>query len=262
MALPKLIAKSIGLIALIVILIPLPSLAGDPVLDITNLTENAMSAGEEVAQTLKQVEQYTTQLQQYQTQLQQYQNMIQNTTQPLENIWNQAQPTISGLMSVTNTLNGYKAKLGSLDGYLQKFQDINYYKSSPCFTSAGCPPQELAKIKDAQAFASQAQKAANDALLKGNDSQQTSIQTDAANLEKLQSAATSADGHLAALGYANQLAGNQAHQLLQIRTTTMAFQNSVATKMQIEADVQAQQQAAAVNIRRGGMTARTPERKW
>ena len=56
-----------------------PAVAGIHVIDGTNLSQNVLSATEEVAQTLKQVEQYATQLTQYSTQLQQYANMIQNT---------------------------------------------------------------------------------------------------------------------------------------------------------------------------------------
>ena len=46
--------------------------AGIPVIDATNLSQNIVSAIEEVAQTLQQVQQYSTQVNQYATQLQQY----------------------------------------------------------------------------------------------------------------------------------------------------------------------------------------------
>ena len=103
--------------------------AGIPVIDGGNLTQNILSAQESVAQTLKQILQY-------QTQLQQYENMIQNTAAPTAYIWDQAQSTINGLMNAVNTLDYYKNQLGSLDSYLGKFQDVSYYKSSPCFSSS------------------------------------------------------------------------------------------------------------------------------
>lgn len=66
---------------------PIPVVAGIPVVDGTNLTQNIMSAMESVTQTAKQI-------QQYQTQLQQYENQLQNTMAPAAYIWDQAQSTI------------------------------------------------------------------------------------------------------------------------------------------------------------------------
>ena len=54
----------------------------------------------------------------------------------------------------------------------------------------------------------------------------------------------SADGQLAAIGYANQLASNQSNQLLQIRSLLITQQNAVASQMQAEADREAQYQAS------------------
>lgn len=215
----------------------MPAHAGIPVIDGTNLSQNIMTAIESVAQTLKQIEQYRTQLQQYE-------NMLQNTAAPAAYIWDQAQSTINGLMNATNTLNYYKQQLGSVDTYLNKFQDVNYYKSSPCFTSAGCSSSEWAAMKSVQQLASQSQKKANDALFKGLELQQQNIQGDAATLQRLQSAAQGATGQMQAIGYANQLASNQANQLLQIRSLLIAQQNAVASKMQADADREAQQAAA------------------
>lgn len=140
--------------------------AGIPVIDATNLSQNVMTAVESVAQTLKQIEQYRTQLQQYE-------NMLQNSVAPAAYIWDQAQVTINGLMNATNTLDYYKQQLGSLDTYLGKFQDVNYYKSSPCFSNAGCSAAEWAAMKQVQQVASQSQKRANDAIFRGLEQQQS-----------------------------------------------------------------------------------------
>ncbi|MCP5239116.1 MAG: P-type conjugative transfer protein TrbJ [Zoogloeaceae bacterium] len=215
----------------------MPAHAGIPVIDAGNLTQNIMTAIEEVAQTAKQIEQY-------QTQLQQYENMLQNTAAPAAYIWDQAQSTINGLMNATNTLNYYRNQLGSIDAYLGKFQDVAYYKSSPCFSATGCTAAEWAAMKQNQALASESQKKANDALFKGLNQQQDNLQADAATLQRLQSSAQGASGQMQALGYANQLASNQANQLLQIRALLIAQQNAVASKMQADADREARQQAA------------------
>ena len=213
-----------------------PVQAGIPVIDGTNLSQNIMTAIESVAQTLKQIEQYSTQLQQYQ-------NQLQNTMAPAAYIWDQAQSTINGLMNAVNTLDYYKAQLGSLDSYISKFQDVNYYKGSPCFSATGCSAAELAAMNNVRQLASQSQKKANDALFKGLDKQQSNLAADAATLQRLQSAAQGATGQMQAIGYANQLASQQANQLLQIRGLLIAQQNAVATKMQADADLEARQQA-------------------
>ena len=215
----------------------MPVQAGIPVIDSSNLQQNIMTAIESVAQTLKQIEQYRTQLQQYE-------NMLQNTAAPPAYIWDQAQSTINGLMQATNTLDHYKQQLGSLDNYLGKFQDVNYYRDSPCFSVNGCSAAEWAAMKNGQRLASESQKKANDALFRGLNLQQSHLQSDAAPLPSLQSAAQGAQGQMQAIGYANQLASQQANQLLQIRGLLIAQQNAVATQMQAQADKEAQQAAA------------------
>jgi P-type conjugative transfer protein TrbJ len=226
-----------------------PVQAGIPVIDGGNLAQNIMSVIEEIAQTSKQIEQYRTQLQQYQTQMQQYENMLQNTEAPPTYIWDQAQATMNDLLAAQDTLNYYENQLGSLDSYLGKFQDVAYYRDSPCFNgSGGCTPTEKAAMEENRRLASESQKKANDALFKGLEQQQRNLTADARQLERLQSAAQGANGQMQAIGYANQLAANQANQLLQIRSLLIAQQNAVTTRMQAEADREAQQQAAHDSI--------------
>ncbi|HDZ5419533.1 TPA: P-type conjugative transfer protein TrbJ [Vibrio harveyi] len=235
-------------------LITQPAQAGIPVIDGGNLVQNVMSAMESVAQTAKQI-------QQYQTQLQQYENMLQNTMAPAAYIWDQAQSTINSLVQATNTLEYYQNQLGSLDRYLGKFQDVAYYRSSPCFSSAGCSDAEWIAMNENRRLASESQKKANDALFKGLEKQQDNIKADARQLQRLQSSAQGAQGQLEAISYANQLASNQSNQLLQIRGLLIAQQNAVATRMQVVADREAQQQAASEQLRKGSYRD-SPARSW
>lgn len=221
-----------------------PVQAGIPVIDGGNLVQNIMSAMEAVAQTAKQIEQY-------QTQLQQYENQLQNTMAPAAYIWDQAQATIGKLIEAQNTLAYYQNQLGSLDSYLGKFQDVAYYRSSPCFSATGCSAAERTAMEENRRLASESQKRANDALFKGLEQQQDNLEADARQLTRLQSAAQGADGQLAAIGYANQLASNQANQLLQIRSLLIAQQNAVGTKMQADADREAQYQASRDKLYEG-----------
>jgi len=231
-----------------------PAQAGIPVIDGANLTQTVMSAVENVAQTLKQIEQYRTQLQQYE-------NMIQNTVAPAAYIWDQATSTMNQLRGAIDTLNYYKNQVGSLDGYLSKFQDVSYYRSSPCF-NIGCTKAEWDAMNQASnKISSEAQKKANDALFKGLDKQQDAMESDARQLQRLQSAAQGATGQMQAIGFANQLASNQANQLLQIRGLLIAQQNAVATRNQVLADREAKEAASAEQLRKGDYRA-SPARSW
>ncbi|MGL5334645.1 MAG: P-type conjugative transfer protein TrbJ, partial [Enterovibrio sp.] len=58
-----------------------------------------------------------------------------------------------------------------------------------------------------------------------------------------------------------QLASHQSNQLLQIRNLLIAQQNAVITKMQADADKEAQQEAAAEQLRKGRFVP-SPARSW
>lgn len=217
---------------------------GLPVIDASNLSQNIVTAAENVAHTLKQI-------QQYQTQLQQYENMLQNTTAPSQQIWDSATTTMNQLRGSIDTLNGYKTSLGSIDAYLGKFKDLADYRNSPCYSYTGCTPAQWAAMTDSERLGSESQKKANDALFKGLDRQLQGLQTDASQLQRLQTAATGATGQLEALGYASQLASHQSNQLLQIRALLIAQQNAIATRDQALVDREAKEAAAAIQLRAG-----------
>jgi P-type conjugative transfer protein TrbJ len=208
--------------------------AGIPVIDVANLQQSVVSASENVAQTLKQIEQYRTQLQQYE-------NMLQNTAAPTAYVWDQATTMMGKLRNTVDTLNFYKSQAGGLDAYLEKFQDVSYYRSAPCF-NRGCSQAEWEALNhSSNLVSSQAQKRANDALIRGLAQQHDALEADARQLQRLQQNAQSARGQMQAISYANQLASQQANQLLQIRAMLSAQQNALATRNQILADREARQ---------------------
>ncbi|HFI1300720.1 P-type conjugative transfer protein TrbJ [Escherichia coli] len=251
----RLLAAKTALAAALAGSIITPVQAGIPVIDGTNLAQNIMTAIESVAQTLKQIEQY-------QTQLQQYENQLQNTMAPAAYIWDQAQATINGLMNAVNTLDYYRNQLGSVDAYLGKFQDVAYYRGSPCFSAAGCTDAERAAMEQNRRLASESQKRANDALFKGLEQQQRNLTADSRQLERLQSAAQGAIGQMQALGFANQLASQQANQLLQIRGLLIAQQNAATARMQAQADLEARQQAAHATATESRIGKTASPRNW
>lgn len=247
----KILAAKIVLVLLSVF--ASPSHAGIPVIDGTNLSQNVMTAVEEVAQTIKQVQQYATQLNQYQTQIQQYQNMLQNTLQPAANIYRNANQTINGVLNTINTLRNLQNQYGNLANYLNKFKSLGGYANNPCFTGRGCTAAQWADLLASRNISSTSQQDAFGASLLGLQRQQQELQTDANTLMQLQGAAQGAQGHLQALGYANQLASAQSNQLLQIRALLIAQQNALTARMQAEANREAQQEAASRAIRAGAL---------
>lgn len=228
---------------------------GIPVIDVTNVMQTTISAINNVQSVQKQIEQYTTQLQQYQ-------NMLQNTLAPAAYVWDQVNGTINKLLQAQDMLNYYKNQAGSIDAYLSRYQDVAYYRSSPCFTATGCTDAQRQALADAQVNGSEAQKRANDAVLKGVDQQQQTLVTDAANLRSLQAQASSAQGQLQAIQAANQLASAQTNQLLQLRGLLVAQQAAAATRAQIVADREAQQAAAGAQLRDGSNITRSAPKSW
>ena len=107
----------------------------------------------------------------------------------------------------------------------------------------------------------ESQQRANRALFEGLEQQQNAIEDDARQLERLQSAATGAVGQMEAIGYANQLASQQANQLLHIRGLLIAQQNAVTTRMQAQMAEEARQQAATNRLRKNRMT-NSPATTW
>ncbi|MES2264564.1 MAG: P-type conjugative transfer protein TrbJ [Pseudomonadota bacterium] len=210
---------------------------GFPVIDIASIAETVKVLEESEKQTKKQIEQYRTQLDQYQ-------NMLQNTRAPASYIWDKASQTMNNLRGAIDTLQYYKTNLGSIDRYLSKFKDVAGYRNSPCFSPSGCSNTEWDALRESQNIGSEAQKKSTDALLKGLDKQQDAMEADARQLEQLQNAAQGADGQMKAIGFANQLASQQANQLLQIRALLIAQQNVIATRTKVLADLEAKQQAA------------------
>lgn len=216
----------------------MPAYAGVPVIDGANLGQNLMTAFESVSQTLKQI-------QQYQTQLQQYENQLKNTLQPSSQIWDNATTTMNRLRGAIDTLEYYQNNLGSIDAYLGRFKDTAAYRSSPCYSASGCTAAEWQAMKATEMFGSEAQKRANDALFRGLKTQQQNLESDASQLQRLQSSAQGAEGQLQAIAYANQLASHQSNQLLQIRGLLIAQQNIIATRNQVLSDNEAKQKAAS-----------------
>ena len=248
-------ARAALLLALSSMGVSVPAFAGGlPVIDTVNLQQNVVSAVEGINQTMKMI-------QQYQLQLQQYENMIQNTLAPAAFVWNKVEQVNNRLLGAMNTLSYYRSQAGNLDGYLYKYQNSAYYMSSPCFSARGCSESERNTLFANRALGSDAQKRANDAMIRSLDMQQEELVADARRLTALQAAAQTSQGQMQAIQAANQLASNQASQLMQIRSLLIAQQTAEAARQSALADIEAQQEAAGVQLRAGTFK-KSPPREW
>ncbi len=148
------------------------------------------------------------------------------------------------LQQASNTLKYYQTQ-GGVDSYLNRYRNASYYSNSPCFKlGVKCSAAEWGLMQEGQAKSTAAQKSANDAALKGLELHQLEAPLDAVHLQQLQSNAETADGQMKAIQYANQLAGYQANQLLQLKTMMVAQYNAEITKEQARIDKKAMEQAA------------------
>lgn len=229
--------SKVATIAVFLLLTAQVNAGGIPVIDVTNIAQTTVSALENVKQTLQQIEQY-------QLQLQQYEDQIRNTLAPSTYLWDQSSQIMGKVVSTIDTLENYKKQAGSIDAYLAKFQDANYYRSSPCFGPNGCTEKEMEALRQSQTAGSQAQKWANDAAIKGIELQQNQIQQDADKLVRLQQSAETAQGRMEAIQLSNQLASEQAAQLMQIRSLLLAQQAAEVARLQADADKDAMAKAA------------------
>ncbi|QKV55131.1 P-type conjugative transfer protein TrbJ [Comamonas antarctica] len=210
---------------------------GIPVFDGSNFVQNAKTASESAQQTMKQIKQY-------ELQLKQYANMQQNTAAPAHEVWDQATQTMGRLRSTLDTLNQYRQLAGSIDAHLQQFKDVEGHRSTECFHTRCSASQWSQKMQEQGRRGAQAQKSANDALLRGLDQQHQAMQVDARQLERLQAGAKNASGQMQALGAANQFASHLALQLQQIRALLIAQQTAMAARQQVLADREALAEAA------------------
>jgi P-type conjugative transfer protein TrbJ len=237
----------IKVVSIVVLLFSQQVLAFMPVFDPMNLAESVKQTYQQIAQG--------------KIQLDQYKRMLENSKTLDSYTWDQANITMDNLMNSINTLDYYKQQMGGLDGYLSRYQTVDHYKNAACLNGNGCTPAQLQALQQQSVDASNAQKRANDAQLRGIDQQQRSMKADANTLRRLQQDAQGATGQMQALQAANQLASAETNQLLQIRGLLVSSQNAEATRASAVADREAIQAAADARFRAGKFR-KSPPRSW
>lgn len=212
------------------------TLAMMPVFDTANLLESVKQTG--------------YQIKLYKSQLDEYKTMLKNTSSLGSFNWDPASTTIDSLIQSIDTLSYYKQQAGSMDAYLARYQSEDFYAKSLCAAN-GCTNKNLQDLKANQTAASAAQKKANDALLRGLDKQQQTLQLEAKKLRVLQQQAQNAEGQKQAIQAASQLASAETNQLIQIRGLLIAQNNAEATRASAMANKEAMQAAGDARFRSG-----------
>lgn len=215
----------------------------DLVLDTAVLAEAASAAA-------SAAEQVSGQVRDYELQLKQYQDMYTNTVAPAAWVWNETTRTYQVFRSYADMLQ-YYAKGGGVESYLSQFQNASYYGSSPCFTPRGCSMEEIQKIRQTEWAASEAQKRANDAQIRGVSLGQEQLLKDAEDLSTVQRAAQSATGRNEMLGASNQLASANANNLLAMRALMLQQQEAENARAATLENREAIQQAADAALLEG-----------
>ncbi|MDG6882813.1 conjugal transfer protein TrbJ [Phocoenobacter uteri] len=217
---------------------------GIPTFDGLNVVQSTISA-------LNTVHQYQKQIQEYRTQLLQYENQLRNSLAPAAYIWAEAQQTMQDLQRTVNALQNLQNQMGGVNEYLKRFKDISYYQNANCYYT---PQDCIEEFKEQREIFSKLQNRANEDLYKGIDFQQEQLNRDARKLQNLQSNAQSAQGQMAALQYANQLAAEQSNQILQLRAILLTQMKALNVAQQVSASRQAQIEGATNKLHATGNT--------
>jgi type IV secretion system protein TrbJ len=211
---------------------------------------NCSTMTTQLLQYAKDAQSLATQLQQYQTQLQQYTNMVTNTVAIPQEIWSTVQGDIMRVQALSNSASLLSGNAGSL----------------------------IARLQNAQAYANQATSLANipgqitgyqqtigtnlSTMGKTLGLQQGQEASNAALLSALQQHSQSAAGQMQAIQAGNELAHQQATQLLQIQATLSGTAQMEATQMAVDADRRATNDAAMQHFAQPPSITTTGYEQW
>lgn len=132
---------------------------------------------------------------------------------------------------------------GDSDTYAAKFRDAATYYAQ----LGGEEPDAASPGFDG----SSARKAANNALVKIIDIEQTRLSDEATTLKDLSELNQKVQGHARQLQVANAIAGSQANQLMQMRSMMLASESARAAEAQATADKDARAIATGAHLREG-----------
>jgi type IV secretion system protein TrbJ len=198
--------------------------------------ENCSTVWNQLLEYGKQLQQLATQLQSYETQLQQYANMVTNTLALPQQLWGQVQ---SDIMQVRNLSNAASLLSGNAGSIVVRLQSASAYTGQ--VASLGNIPGQ---------FTTWQQTIGNSVATLGKTLglQQDQQASDADLLAALEQHSQSAAGQMQAIQAGNELAHATVAQLQEIQATLNVTAQTQATKMAVDADRRALQDAAMLHF--------------
>jgi len=239
------IVAGVSLAALLGIAVPRPAQA-----QLSTYCVNCSTVVTQLTQYAKEAESMATQLQQYQTQLQQYTNMVTNSVSIPQEAWSTVQSDIMRVQALSNAASLLSGNSGSL---ISRLQNASAYANQ-----AGSLANIPGQITGYQ------QTIGNNLGTMGRTLglQQGQETDNAALLASLQQHSQSAVGQMEAIQAGNELAHQQATQLLQIQATLSSTAQMQATQMAVDADRQASEDAAMQQFNAAPIVPTTGYKQW
>ncbi len=218
--------------------------------DLWTYCVNCSTAATQLTQYAKEAQSMATQLQQYQTQLNQYTNMVTNTVALPTQVWATAQSDIMRVQYLSNAASLLTGNTGSL---LTRLQNASSYANQ--VGNLTNVPMQITGYQ---------QTIGNNLSTMGRTlgMQQGQETSNAALLASLQQHSQTAQGQMQALQAGNELAHQNATQLLQIQATLSTTAQMQATQMAVDADRQATSDAAMMHFNSAPPVATTGYQSW
>lgn len=239
------LTASASLAALLAVAAPAPADA-----QLSTYCVNCSTSVTQLSEYAKQAQSMATQLQQYQTQLNQYTNMVTNTVALPTQVWSTAQSDIMRVQYLSNAASVLSGNSGSL---LTRLQNTSSYAN-----------QAASLVNVPMQFTGYQQTIGNNLSTMGRTLglQQGQEASNAALLASLQQHSQTAQGQMQALQAGNELAHQNATQLLQIQATLSTTAQMQATQMAVDADRRATNDAAMLHFNSAPPVATTGYRSW
>jgi type IV secretion system protein TrbJ len=239
------LASGLSLAAVIGVAAPRPAHA-----QLATVCVNCSTMVTQLLQYAKDAQSMATQLQQHQTQLQQYTNMVTNTVAIPQEMWSTVQGDIMRVQALSNAASLLSGNSGSL---ISRLQNASAYANQ-----AGNLTNIPGQITSYQ------QTIGNNLSTMGKTLglQQGQEASNAALLASLQQHSQSATGQMQAIQAGNELAHQQATQLLQIQATLSSTAQMQATQMAVNADRRATNDAAMQHFNSAPAVTVTPGTQW
>jgi P-type conjugative transfer protein TrbJ len=215
---------------------------------------NCSTVVTQLLQYAKEAQSMVTQLQQYQLQLQQYINMVTNTIAIPQELWSTVQGDIMQVQALSNAASLLSGNSSSLISRLQSASTYVNQVGNQVTNLASIPNQIIGYQQTIGNNLSTMGKALG--LQQGQEANNASL------LVALQQHSQSAAGQMQAIQAGNELAHQQATQLMQIQATLMNTAQMQATQMAVDADRQAVFDAALQHFNSPPPVETTGHRQW